>query len=215
MAEFYLLRPLFPGQSETDQLYKICAVLGSPTQAQWPEGYRLANALGFSFPSFVKNDLSSIIKNASPEACDLMQKMFQFDPKKRPTAQVCLQHPYFKGVTVPKYEAPKSSHGIPRKTKGHGFGVAQQPATFGVGSPAADSLTGPKNQPYGRVSPANRKLIPSRDKPAEFKNSFYSKKGDILEKAEKLLSKNPPGSYIRQNSGYSSTNNKIPSRGSK
>ena len=65
MAEFYLLRPIFPGQSETDQLYKICAVLGSPTQAQWPEGHRLANALGFSFPSFVKNDLGSIIKNAS------------------------------------------------------------------------------------------------------------------------------------------------------
>ena len=40
-------------------------------------------------------------------------------------------------------------------------------------------------------------MIPSRDKPAEFKNSFYSKKGDILEKAEKILSKNAPGSFIR------------------
>ena len=176
MAEFYLLRPIFPGQSETDQLYKICAVLGSPTQTQWPEGYRLANALGFSFPSFVKNDLSSIIKNASDDACDLMQKMFHFDPKKRPTAQECLQHPYFKGVQVPKYEPPKSSHGVPRKTKGQGFGVA---GSGGVASPGEGSIGG-KNQHYGRVSPANRKMIPSRDKPAEFKNSFYNKKGDIL-----------------------------------
>ena len=31
MAELYLLRPLFPGNNETDQIYKICAVLGSPS----------------------------------------------------------------------------------------------------------------------------------------------------------------------------------------
>jgi len=33
MAELFLLRPLFPGNNETDQIYKTCAVLGSPTQA--------------------------------------------------------------------------------------------------------------------------------------------------------------------------------------
>jgi serine/threonine protein kinase len=32
MAEYYMLRPLFPGNNETDQIYKTCAVLGSPTQ---------------------------------------------------------------------------------------------------------------------------------------------------------------------------------------
>ena len=31
MAELFLLRPLFPGNNETDQIYKTCAVLGSPT----------------------------------------------------------------------------------------------------------------------------------------------------------------------------------------
>ena len=31
MAELYLMRPLFPGNNETDQIYKTCAVLGSPT----------------------------------------------------------------------------------------------------------------------------------------------------------------------------------------
>jgi len=30
MAELYLMRPLFPGISEVDQLYKVCAVLGTP-----------------------------------------------------------------------------------------------------------------------------------------------------------------------------------------
>ena len=36
MAELYTLRPLFPGSSETDEIYKICSVLGTPTASTWP-----------------------------------------------------------------------------------------------------------------------------------------------------------------------------------
>jgi len=57
MAELYNLRPLFPGASESDQLYKICSVLGTPTQAQWPEGLKLAAKIGFRFPQFVPTSL--------------------------------------------------------------------------------------------------------------------------------------------------------------
>ena len=34
MAELYSLRPLFPGTSEVDQIWKICSVLGSPTKVK-------------------------------------------------------------------------------------------------------------------------------------------------------------------------------------
>ena len=30
MAEIYTLRPLFPGNSEIDEIYKVCSVLGTP-----------------------------------------------------------------------------------------------------------------------------------------------------------------------------------------
>lgn len=30
LAELYTFRPLFPGSSEVDQLFKICSVLGTP-----------------------------------------------------------------------------------------------------------------------------------------------------------------------------------------
>ncbi|KAJ3298633.1 hypothetical protein HDU76_006437, partial [Blyttiomyces sp. JEL0837] len=33
MAELYMLRPIFPGTSEVDEVYKICSVVGSPTQS--------------------------------------------------------------------------------------------------------------------------------------------------------------------------------------
>ena len=34
MAEVYTLRPLFPGSSEMDEIFKICGVLGTPTQVR-------------------------------------------------------------------------------------------------------------------------------------------------------------------------------------
>lgn len=53
MAELYTLRPLFPGSSETDEIFKICAVLGTPTHATWPEGMKLAAAMNFKFPQVI------------------------------------------------------------------------------------------------------------------------------------------------------------------
>lgn len=40
LAELYTLKPLFPGSSEADEIYKICAILGSPTMRSWPEGIK-------------------------------------------------------------------------------------------------------------------------------------------------------------------------------
>lgn len=40
MAELITLKPLFPGSSEADEIYKICAIMGSPTMTTWPEGIR-------------------------------------------------------------------------------------------------------------------------------------------------------------------------------
>ncbi len=35
MAELYTFRPLFPGSSEVDQLFKICSVLGTPDKVNF------------------------------------------------------------------------------------------------------------------------------------------------------------------------------------
>ena len=81
-----MLRPLFPGKSELDQIYKLCAVLGSPSKAVWPEGHKLALNMDFEFPKFQETALDTIIKNASSEAIDLMRKMLKYNPEERPTA---------------------------------------------------------------------------------------------------------------------------------
>lgn len=46
MTELYTHCPLFPGNNEMDQLNKIVKILGTPDKADWPEGYKLAQAKG-------------------------------------------------------------------------------------------------------------------------------------------------------------------------
>ncbi|NXJ14527.1 MAK kinase, partial [Odontophorus gujanensis] len=95
MAELYTLRPLFPGTSEVDEIFKICQVLGTPKKSDWPEGYHLSSVMNFRFPQCVPISLKTLIPNASSEAIQLMSDMLNWNPKKRPTASQALKYPYF------------------------------------------------------------------------------------------------------------------------
>jgi len=100
MAELYLGHPLFPGTSENDQLYKICSVLGTPTEKTWAEGLRLGGKIGYQFPNLSPTPLLSLIPTANKEAIDLITNMLAFDPQKRITAAKALSHPYFAAYSV-------------------------------------------------------------------------------------------------------------------
>lgn len=45
MAELYTLRPLFPGSSEVDEIFKICAVLGTPSKVCYQQCYSFKFAI--------------------------------------------------------------------------------------------------------------------------------------------------------------------------
>ncbi|XP_012733297.2 serine/threonine-protein kinase ICK [Fundulus heteroclitus] len=95
MAELYTLRPLFPGSSEVDTIFKICQVLGTPKKTDWPEGYQLASAMNFRWPQCVPSNLKTLIPNASPDAVHLMTDLLQWDPKNRPSSAQALRYSYF------------------------------------------------------------------------------------------------------------------------
>ncbi|KAF0290054.1 Serine/threonine-protein kinase ICK [Amphibalanus amphitrite] len=95
MAEVYTYRPLFPGSSEIDEIFKICSVLGTPDKRDWPEGHQLASAISFTFPQFSPTPLETLIPNASPEAIHLIRDMLLWNPSKRPTAQNAIRYSYF------------------------------------------------------------------------------------------------------------------------
>uniref|UniRef100_A0A5B6ZGX0 cyclin-dependent kinase n=1 Tax=Davidia involucrata TaxID=16924 RepID=A0A5B6ZGX0_DAVIN len=97
MAELFTLRPLFPGSCEADEIYKICSVIGTPTESEWAEGLNLASAINYQFPQLTGVHLSILIPSASKDAVSLIASLCSWDPCKRPTALEALQHPFFQG----------------------------------------------------------------------------------------------------------------------
>lgn len=120
MAELYTLRPLFPGSSEADEIYKICSVIGSPTESGWAEGLQLASAINYQFPQLAGVHLSALIPSASKDGICLINSLCTWDPCERPTALEALQHPFFQSC----YYVPPSLRSKPA--------LARTPPSAGV-----------------------------------------------------------------------------------
>lgn len=153
MAELYMLAPLFNGSSEMDQLYKICSVLGTPTQKTWPEGFQLAAKTGLSFPQCNPVPLSTLMPNASHDAINLMQEMLKFDGHKRITAAQILQHPYFAGFTPPRgmtaEETPvRGIQPISREQGSRGLSGMERPTDYTSHHDTFESKTPVPNTPF-------------------------------------------------------------------
>ncbi|KAF8109028.1 hypothetical protein N665_0104s0334 [Sinapis alba] len=80
---------------EADEIYKICNVIGSPTEQTWLEGLNLASVINYQFPQLLGVSLSSLMPYASAEAVNLVERLCSWDPSNRPTAAEALQHPFF------------------------------------------------------------------------------------------------------------------------
>jgi len=132
MAELYTLRPLFPGSSESDELYKICSVLGTPSQATWQDGHKLAAQIGFRFPQFVPTSLQTLIPTASQDGVNIMLKMMEWDPAKRPSCAQSLAHPFFAANSVEGVVQREQGAQLPQLAALAGDGPAMKPApSFG------------------------------------------------------------------------------------
>ena len=95
MIELYNLNPIFPGIDEFDQLNKICNVLGTPNFNEWPEGYKLIQKLGMKFPICNRADLTNVVNDASDDAINLINDIFQYDSNRRPNCRQLLNYSYF------------------------------------------------------------------------------------------------------------------------
>ncbi|EJD74161.1 CMGC/RCK/MAK protein kinase [Loa loa] len=113
MAELYMLRPLFPGTSELDQLFKIITVLGTPNKDDWPEGYQLAVAMNFKFQQCVPIPFATIVNSVGDDGLKLMTDMMHWNPEKRPSAMGSLKYRYFlvgEKLGAPTISQPSTSN---------------------------------------------------------------------------------------------------------
>merc|ERR1719214_273143 len=77
-AEMVNGRPLFPGNTDTDQLQKIFKILGTPNEAMWPTIAELPDWKP-DFPQFEQTPWATIVPNLDPQGTDLLSKMLQYD----------------------------------------------------------------------------------------------------------------------------------------
>ncbi|XP_047251314.1 cell division control protein 2 homolog A isoform X3 [Capsicum annuum] len=96
-AEMVNQRPLFPGDSEIDELFKIFRVMGTPNEDTWPGVTSLPDYKS-AFPKWPPKDLGVIVPNVDGAGFDLLGKMLCLDPSKRITARNALGHEYFKDI---------------------------------------------------------------------------------------------------------------------
>ncbi|BDA48672.1 Cyclin-dependent kinase A-1 [Coccomyxa sp. Obi] len=93
-AELVNSKPLFLGDSEIGQLYKIFEVLGTPTDNTWAGVTNLPDWQA-RFPQWPAQDLAQVVPRLDPDGVDLLRQMLEYDPLKRITAKRALQHPFF------------------------------------------------------------------------------------------------------------------------
>ncbi|KAL2525575.1 Cyclin-dependent kinase A-1 [Abeliophyllum distichum] len=96
-AEMVNRRPLFPGDSEIDELFKIFRVMGTPNEDTWP-GVSSLPDFKSAFPKWPRKDLATVVPNLDAAGLDLLVKMLSLDPSRRITARSALEHEYFKDI---------------------------------------------------------------------------------------------------------------------
>ncbi|XP_063702476.1 cyclin-dependent kinase 2 [Culicoides brevitarsis] len=96
-AEMIMKKPLFPGDSEIDQLYRIFRQMGTPTEDSWP-GVTSLQDYKPTFPKWESSPLPQEIEKFG--ALYIFKAMMHYDPTKRISAMQALKDPYFNDVEI-------------------------------------------------------------------------------------------------------------------
>jgi serine/threonine protein kinase len=97
VAELVRGSPLFCGDCAIDQLMNICQGIGTPTHAEWPELYELADP-EMRFPDIPPPPFTTLVPTDDPELIDLLALLLQANPARRIAAEDALRHSYFHGL---------------------------------------------------------------------------------------------------------------------
>jgi len=96
-VEMFTKKAIFPGEGgELSQLEKVYNVLGTPSRNEWPGMVDLPWYELMQPSERRKRVFEDMFKDIfSPAMMDLVQRMFEYDPQKRPSTEDVLAHQYF------------------------------------------------------------------------------------------------------------------------
>jgi cyclin-dependent kinase len=92
-AEMASGTPLFPGDSEIDEIFRIFRTLGTPNVDIWPDLHLLPDYKP-TFPQWPAQSLKDTVKGLQGPGLELLAKMLTFNPAWRISAKVALCHTY-------------------------------------------------------------------------------------------------------------------------
>lgn len=97
LGEMVTKKPMFPGDSEVDELFKIFRLMGTPNEQTWP-GVTSLQDWNRDFPIWPSLNVARFVPGLSEEGVDLLEQMIVLDPKRRISAQQALEHPFLSGM---------------------------------------------------------------------------------------------------------------------
>lgn len=106
-SEMVMRAPLFPGDSEIDELFRIFRALGTPTEETWP-GVSAYRDFKTTFPKWGPKPMSKVCPDLCPEGLDLLGKMLIYEPGKRISSVEAMKHPYFDDLKALKAKLSNS-----------------------------------------------------------------------------------------------------------
>ena len=92
--------PLFPGDSEIDEIFKIFRLLGTPNEVLW-QGVSQLPDYKTNFPKWQPKSLREAVphpERLNDAGLDLVAQMLAYTPNQRIVAKDALEHPYFHGL---------------------------------------------------------------------------------------------------------------------
>ena len=139
LGELYNRKPLFPGESNIQQLDRVFGVLGDPHEACWPGVAALPDFVPYKgnagpsasgTPAFART-VQRIVPRVPDNAAALIARMLAYAPSQRPTCAQALEHAYFTSAPAPTPPAKLALPAAARKR------IRDDAAAAGVAPPPA------------------------------------------------------------------------------
>ncbi|GJQ66666.1 hypothetical protein Trydic_g4634 [Trypoxylus dichotomus] len=95
IVEMLKKKPLFPGETDIEQLAIVLHTLGTPTESTWPGLKELPDYNKITFAKTAGLNWNKILPDVDEDTINFIKGFIEYDHKKRLTAKQALNHTYF------------------------------------------------------------------------------------------------------------------------